>query len=237
MRGPPGAPRLPQSDLPFPSPEVRGPSHSTSAQSRPRAAAHSAGAPASSRGSRGACVLHLPQGKLGLGPGWAGEGRRPIRPQGGNGAGGPQGPQPRSRLHLGLWAADPVLEPSPPPPPQPPAPGSSRAQVLRRERSDFPLPETPGGRSVGLLRELSDPVGGGGLEPRPRPAPVTPQCLCLSSRAQAVSFPLGRQSSRSPGPRRRRSRRPGHPRPGPGRARWPRSRRRSRPRAAASSRS
>lgn len=83
LRGPPGAPRLPQSDLPFPSPEVRGPSHSTSAQSRPRAAAHSAGAPASSRGSRGACVLHLPQGKLGLGPGWAGEGRRPIRPQGG----------------------------------------------------------------------------------------------------------------------------------------------------------
>lgn len=157
MGGPPGAPRSPQSDLPFPSSEIRGPSHSTGAQSRPRAAAHSAGAPARSRGSRGACLLHLPLGKLGLGPGWAGEGCRPFRPRGGNGAGDPQGPQPRSRLHLRLWAADSVLEPSHFPHPR--APVSSRAQILLREGSGFSPPRDTGWETCRVAGELSDPVG------------------------------------------------------------------------------
>lgn len=115
-----------QSNLPFPSPEVRGPSHSTGAQSRPCAAAHGAGPPASSCGPRGACLLHLPGGKVGWGPGWAGEGCSSGRPPGGKGAGGPPGPQPGPRLHLGLWAADSALPPTH-------TPGSSRAQVLLRK--------------------------------------------------------------------------------------------------------
>lgn len=55
--------------LPFPSPEVRGPGHSTGTQSQPSAATHSAGAPASPCGSRGKYFPHLPLGKLGLGLG------------------------------------------------------------------------------------------------------------------------------------------------------------------------